>query len=175
VRNPLAPVLEPPARYVAFVAAYLEPLRRDAVAALGEPTDADRLYPEVLTDVALRWRWLELARAWLRRPGAAEGYLHRSLHRRSQRWHTQWVPEEDEGPQFEFVVWRSSAPRPASSSGATRLAPYLRPTQRAEFGAVAEAAVAWWHAYEVHRRHRYIALGVVLLLIFGLILAASPA
>ena len=51
--------LEPPARYVAFVAAHLDPLREQAVGVAGED-EAQRLYPEVLTDVATRWRWLEL-------------------------------------------------------------------------------------------------------------------
>jgi hypothetical protein len=171
---------EPPPRYVAFVATYLEPLRREAVAALGDDSDADRLYPEVLTDVAMRWSWLELARAGLRRPHAAEGYLRRSLTRRSARLRTQWTPTGEERPEIEFTVWRtgtepgrSRRPRAALSSGATRLAPYLRPTVRAEYGPVAEAAVAWWHAYEVHRRHRWIALGVVLGVLAALLVGTS--
>ena len=159
--------VEPPPRYVAFVATHLEALRRDALAALGDEADADRLYAQVLTDVALRWRWLEFARL-LRRPGAAQRYLHRSLVRRSQRWHTELVPATDDGPAFEFVTWRTypASPRPVLSSGASRLAQYLRPAGRTGSGALAEAAVAWWHAYEVHRRHRWIALSVVL---FGLL------
>jgi hypothetical protein len=166
--------LEPPPRYVAFVATHLESLRQDAAAALGDPIEGDHLYPDVLTDVAARWRWLELTRAWLRRPDAAEGYLHRSLGRRSQRWQATWIPVE--GPEVEFVVWRpgsSGHPRPVFSSGATRLAPFLRPGSRVESGAVAEAAVAWWHAYETRRRHRYIALGVVLFLALVLLAQAS--
>jgi hypothetical protein len=173
--------LEPPPRYVAFVATHLEPLRRDAVAALGDDSDAERLYPEVLTDVAMRWTWLELARAGLRRPHAAEGYLRRSLTRRSARLRTQWTAIDEEQPEIEFAVWdaasapggRRHRPRAAQSSGATRLAPYLRPTVRTEFGPVAEAAVAWWHAYEVHRRHRWIALGVVLGVLAALLVGTT--
>jgi hypothetical protein len=168
-------MLEPPPRYVAFVATHLEPLRRNAVEAVGEDGDADRLYPEVLTDVARRWSWLELARFVLRRPDAAEGYLRRSLLRRTEQARSGWEPEPDEGPEIEFVVWRTSRPRPTFSSGATRLAPYLRPAGRTEFGAVAEAAVAWWHAYEVHRRNRYIALALVLLVLLGLLVRVSAS
>jgi hypothetical protein len=51
------------------------------------------------------------------------------------------------------------------SSGASRLAPYLKPAPRTGFSVLAEAAVAWWHAYEIHRRHRIIALCVVLFLL----------
>jgi hypothetical protein len=163
-------LLDPPPRYVAFVATHLEPLRRESYEALGDDTDAQRLYPEVLTDVARRWSWLELARAVLRRPGAAEECLRRSFSRRTQQARARWVPVEDEGaPQIEFVVWRSNQPRPAFSSGATRLAPFLRPAPRTEFGVIAEAAVAWWHAYETHRRNRYIALAVVVLVLVGLL------
>jgi hypothetical protein len=169
-------LLDPPPRYVAFVAVHLEPLRRESFEALGDDTDARRLYPEVLTDVARRWSWLELARAVLRRPEAAEGYLRRSLHRRTQQARARWEPEEDgSAPQIEFVVWRSKAPRPAFSSGATRLAPHLHPAPRTEFGVVAEAAVAWWHAYEAHRRNRYIALAVVVLVLLGLLFQAPTS
>jgi hypothetical protein len=89
---------------------------------------------------------------------------------------TAWVPEETPEVEFEFVTtWHAPRLRTVHSSGAARLAPYLRPTQRAEFGALAEASVAWWHAYEVHRRHRYIALAVVLVLLLGLLLQARPS
>ncbi len=150
-----------------FVATHLDPLRRRALEVLGDDDEADRLYPEVLTDVAMRWGWL-----W--RPDAAHRYLKRSFQRRSERARTRWVPEE-EPPQIEFVVWGSERPirpRAAYSSGATRLAPYLRPTTRIEYGPVAEAAVAWWHAYEVHRRHRWITFCVV---VFGLLVLLFQA
>ena len=44
--------LEPPPRYVAFVAAHLDPLREQAASVAGED-EAQRLYPEVLTDVEI--------------------------------------------------------------------------------------------------------------------------
>ena len=50
--------LEPPDGYVAFVAAHLEPLRAEATGVAGDEDEAQRLYPEALTDVAVRWRWL---------------------------------------------------------------------------------------------------------------------
>jgi hypothetical protein len=170
--------LEPPPAYVAFVATHLEPLRHNAIEALGDE-DGDRLYPDVLIDVALHWRWLRLARFIPRRPDATGWYLHRALARRTARarlpdrepaQRLRWIrtaaeDEFEDGPQIEFVVWRPYRPHRVFSSGASRLAPYLKPAPRTEFSVLAEAAVAWWHAYQIHRRHRIIALCVALFLL----------
>src|SRR5256885_13843839 len=76
--------LEPPHAYVAFVATHLEPLRAQAASVVGDEEDAEQLYPEVLTDVAARWRWLRW-RGWLSRRGGAEGYPRRALPPRAPR------------------------------------------------------------------------------------------
>jgi hypothetical protein len=167
--------LEPPKSYVAFVATHLEPLRREAAAALGEE-DAEGLYSDVLTDVASRWGWLRLGRL-LGRPDAAEGYLRRALDRRCRRWRAA-EEQEPEQPQIEMVVLRPGWDRPAGprrrkSSGASRLAPYLNPGPRNDFSVLAEAAVAWWHAYEIRRRRWYIALAVALFVLFVLFFQAA--
>ena len=57
-------------RYVEFVARTLPDLRADVRRRTVDEPSAQALYPEVLTDVALRWTWLELARLALRRRGA---------------------------------------------------------------------------------------------------------
>jgi hypothetical protein len=174
---------EAPPGYVAFVERHLEPLRRDAARVVGDESDADRLYPDVLADVAARWRWLELMRTRLGRTGAAETYLHRAFQRRSERWRADQESESlvlvdvkvlrpDAGVWstvplaqspvaqspvaqspvvWSPVVWSPAAPTPRSSA-ATRLAPFVRPPARTEVGPLAEAAVAWWHAYEARRR-----------------------
>src|SRR5436309_618447 len=113
--------LEPPARYVAFVAAHLDPLREQAVGVAGED-EAQRLYPEVLTDVATRWRWLELLRRWLHRPHAADSYLRRAFARRCRRWGEETSAGS---PELEVEVevwtaerlWTERRPRPVRSSG----------------------------------------------------------
>jgi hypothetical protein len=155
---------EPPADYVAFVGRHLEPLRRETARVVGADADADRLYPEVLTDVAYRWGWLDL-RTHLRRgrTDAADDFLRDALVRRCQRWRA----DEDAEPVL-IEVWSTCDPGPvgfdprphpvARSSAATRLAAHLPTTRRVEVGALAEAAIAWCHAYEAHRRRRITAL-----------------
>lgn len=161
---------EPPPGYVDFVERHLDALREDAARVVGDERDADQLYPEVLTDIAARWRWLDLLQTRLHRPEAGERYLRQAFQRRSQRWESQQVwPVEMEievAPVYDdgIVVRRAAAP--AWSSIALRLAPHLESTRRVEVKPIAEAAVAWWHAYAAHRRRRVMAvLGFLFLIL----------
>jgi hypothetical protein len=179
---------EPPAGYVAFVARHLEPLRRDAALITGDEADAGDVYTPALTDVAARWRRFEFMNRFdpaSDRPHPAEAYLERAVARRSAGWHEQ---TDDNEPHIE--VWSADrAPPPPVPlnpdaaqyrrtgkaarrvSAAVRIA-NARPTPLATASAVAEAAIAWVHAYEAHLRHRRIAGGAAallgLLLIYGL-------
>jgi hypothetical protein len=45
----------------------------------------------------------------------------------------------------------------------------LLASARLEVRPLAEAAVAWWHAYEAHRRRRYIAASAAFVLLFALL------
>jgi hypothetical protein len=152
---------EPPPEYVAFVSRHLEPLRRDAARVVGGDHDADLLYPDVLTDVATHWGWLEL-RSRLGDPAAADVYLDRAFARQSQRW-SPTLPEPDHYvDDIEIMVWNEDgAPRPLFTSNAVRLAPLLAPPRRVHVGPVCEAAIAWWHAYETHRRRKLMAIAAV--------------
>jgi hypothetical protein len=156
--------LEPPPGYVAFVRRQLDPLRRDAAGVVGDERDADLLYPDVLTDVAARWQWLELLRT-LGRPGAADTCLHRAFARRSQRWRADRAEQTIDIEVFglDVLPLPSQKPRPTWSNAATRLATFVRPNPGFDAAPVAEAAVAWWHAYEARRRRR-ITAGVVVAL-----------
>lgn len=149
------------------MARHLGPLREDANRLVGDPGEAEHFYPEVLTDVAARWNWLELLRTRLNRPDAADEYLDRAFATRSQKWQTeQWELTDWSG---HIEVWNSElAPRPFWSSAATRLAPQLRPVREAtSWAPVAEASLAWWHAYEARRRNRRIAIVVVIVLLLA--------
>jgi hypothetical protein len=187
---------EAPAGYVAFVARHLEPLRRDAARVVGDEEDADRLYPDVLADVAARWGWLELLRTRLGRVGAADTYLHQAFVRRSERWQADRFDvtadgdngRDDVRPPVDILVLRpgqrlpylavtpqapeepDSMSQPVGSNAAVRLAPFLRPAAPPRVGPLAEAAIAWWHAYEAYRRRLVIAAVVVLFLLVAVAL-----
>jgi hypothetical protein len=166
---------EPPPEYVAFVRRHLESLRHDAADVVSDDHNADELYPAVLTDVAVRWGWLELLRTRLGRPAASETYLDRAFARRSQRWHSSQTQTTEANTQehwpVEIQVWSDEVPKPAPaapvrSSVALRIAPHVGRSARFEAGPVAEAAIAWWHAYETRRRRRVIAaLGALFVLV----------
>jgi hypothetical protein len=169
---------EPPPTYVAFVERHLESLRRDAARVVGDERDADQLYPEVLADVAARWQWLDLLHTRLRRPEAGERYLRQALHRRSQRWQGEQLwPVEIEvrgfndpwAPDPGGLQVRPLKTAPPWSSVALRLAPHLTSGPRVEVKPLTEAAIAWWHAYEARRRHKLIAVLVVLFLLVAVI------
>jgi len=154
---------DPPAEYVDFVSRHLAALRSATLRAVDDAHRAELLYPEVLTDVAMAWRRLESAR--LRgHPEVASDYLDRCLQRRV--YGTIDSDDDAAGPDVEvrFVVWDSDSsslpglPPPgherARQNAAVRIAEHLLPLVDPEPAPTAEAAIAWWHAYEQHRRRR---------------------
>jgi hypothetical protein len=180
-RQPVVPTLrrmalEPPEGYVAFVARHLDELRDEAAYALGDEADGDRLYPEVLADVARRWGWLELRRRLPGQAAAADEFLRRALSRRIRRTESERIWSGGEGPAWsgEIQVWRPDAARPAWSSAAVRLARYTRAAvARVEVGPIAEAAIAWWHAYEARRRSRLVAALVLALVVVAVLMRVA--
>lgn len=176
---------EPPDSYVAFVERHLDALRLDAARVVGNDQDADRLYPDVLTDVAIRWQWLDLAQTRLGRPEAGERYLREAFDRRSARWC------DEQAFPVDITVWRTEPgmsvaqqkwaavsfggsagveayvqacpARPARSSVALRIAAHVTSASQLTAGPVAEAAIAWWHACEARRRRRYYAVAAAVL------------
>jgi hypothetical protein len=209
---------EPPPEYVAFVTRHLEPLRREAAKVVGGEQDADRLYPDVLVDVAARWGWLELLRTRFGNAAAADAYLDRAFARLSQRWepdnvtggvevidHVKAIHEVPAIREVEVIVWQddgwqdnpwqdgpwqdrvwqegpwpdrvapTSAPTPALTSNAVRLAPLIVAPPKPHVGPACEAAIAWWHAYEVRRRRMLLAAAAAVLILFGILAHFSTA
>ncbi len=184
---------EPPERFVAFVARHLDTLRRDAARVVGDDRDADELYPDVLTDVAVHWRWLDLMQTRLGRAGASERYLRDAFERRSARWRSEdafpvdievwptdrtmttaqakWAAVSFGGGMGveRYIQVRPVAPARTWSSVALRLAAHVTPGSEFTVGPVAEAAIAWWHAYEAMRRRRIYAACMALLALTMLI------
>lgn len=186
---------EPPDGYVAFVARHLESLRQDAARVVGDAGDADLLYPEVLTDVAGRWHWLHLLGSRSGRDEAPERYLREAFARRSARWQPDqmfevevdvwesdrpgtvtspnWAtvsfgPHGMAGLVEEYVHPRHVEPKPTWSSVALLLAPQLTPGSEPTVGPLAEATIAWFHAYEAHRRRRLYTVCALLLVLMML-------
>ncbi|MEV6928554.1 hypothetical protein AB0M46_29260 [Dactylosporangium sp. NPDC051485] len=172
----------PPPDYVAFVTRHLEPLRRDATRVVGGEDDADQIYADVLTDVATRWPWLELQRTRLGQASAAEDFLGRVFRRRSERFWTEDRQDEraDDDLQITVTPEREEAlpARRVFVSTAVRLAPMVvprRPRSRFVADPMAEAAIAWWHAYESIRRRRFVYAGLVALALLLALVYVSPS
>jgi hypothetical protein len=77
--------MEPAPGYVPFVESHLAALRQDAQRLTGDGYLAEEVSSGALTDVALRWYWLELLRVRLRRPDPAGAFLGVALSRRCAR------------------------------------------------------------------------------------------
>ncbi len=142
---------EPPAGFVTFVAVHLGTLRSEAARLTGGSQRADEVYPMVLSDVALHWRRLQLRRRLTGRDEAAD-YLRRRLAARTEQW------REEQIYPVEVQVLRPPPPlamfRPAATSIALRKAALLESTERARSRPLAEAAIAWEHAWQRARWHR---------------------
>ena len=150
----------PPDDFVDFVAGHLSDLQREAARLTGGPEHADEVYPDALTDVAGHWRRLRLRRRLLRRdaPGA---YLAQRLAARAKQWRDNQVYE------IKVVILKPvtfhSAP---AVSIALRKAEVLPGTARAQVRPLAEAAIAWSHAWRQARWRRIGRTTAVCFLVF---------
>lgn len=162
---------EPPADFIAFVAARLELLRREAMRLCGGDRSASSLAMDVLTDVAGHWRRLRWESRVRDRDVRGDYLVHR-LAKRTQ----QWREEQTYPVEVSFLPPPKAYARPAPATVAQRLAPLVPTTVRDEAGVVAEAEIAWVHAYRRHIWHRYARLcGGGLLLVGSLIQFMSQA
>jgi hypothetical protein len=162
---------EPPADYVAFVTSHASWLRSEAARLVGDATISEEIYLAVLTDLAGRWRRLR----WF---GRAPGFMRQRLEARAGQW------RDDQVYEVEVRVLRPPDPVvPVFARGgslALRKAAVIESTARADLDALADAEIAWVHAYlrsQWHRLLRYVIFCVVLvgaLVQYLSWLAASP-
>jgi membrane-associated phospholipid phosphatase len=175
--------LEPAPGYRRFVECRFEALRRDARRLANPGQDVDEVCTNVLADVALRWRWLEILRVWLRRPDPAGAYLGVALARRTAAWRPdppETRVETDDYREIEVFTdavpsrWTArpvatstappsaAAPSTAAPSGATSAAVRIaavRPLAPPPPSAEVEAVIAWLHAHETYERYRRVVTG----------------
>jgi hypothetical protein len=153
---------EPPRDYLAFVAGRLTALRSETSRLVGGDPGADGISMEVLVDLAGHWRRLRW-RSRLSHRDAVSAYLDKRLAARAEQWR-----EDQIYPVEISVADENSPPVTRRQTVAEKMAPLLPSTVRQEVGVVAEAEIAWVHAYRryVWRRYARVIGGIVLLLFY---------
>jgi hypothetical protein len=137
---------EPPNDFITFVAVHLGDLQREAARLTGGPGHADEVYPEVLADVAGHWRRLRLRRRLLHRDAPGE-YLAQRLATRTKQW------RDDQIYEVEVELLRPPVRAAERSSIALQKAELLPDTVRLHQRPVAEASIAWNHAWRRAQWH----------------------
>ncbi|BCJ41580.1 hypothetical protein GCM10010168_54210 [Actinoplanes ianthinogenes] len=163
---------DPPPEFVDVVAAHEDELRHEAVRLVGGNPVGHEIYQDALTDLAGHWRRLHL---WGRlthtdTPGL---YLRKRLAKRTSAW------REDQVYEVDVRVLRTHQPalvtvRGHATSIAFHKAAVLDGTARAGLLTLADASVAWCHAWR-QSEHRRIARLVIggLLLVGGMVQGMS--
>ena len=176
---------EPPPEFIAYVAGRLLRLRGEAARLSGGDRSAPEIVMQVLTDLAGHWRWLTW-RSRLTHRDEAGAYLDRRLTARAEQWREEQIyPVEVNvlaeaswaSPPAQIVAAgaRPSAGtaqfrRPPEESVAQQLAFFLPSTVRHGSEVVAEAGIAWVHAYRRYVWRRYLRVcGGIALVIASLI------
>jgi len=154
---------EPPPGYVDFVAAHLVELRRETDRLVGGDVEAGHLYLDVLADVAGHWRRLCWLSRWSRRDAVGD-YLRRRLAARTKRWRDDQIYEVDVRVLSKPVLVPVGA---ATASLALRKAAVLPGTARGGVFAVADAGIAWVHAYRRQQWRRLARLVAATILLVG--------
>jgi hypothetical protein len=165
---------ELPPEYVAFVERHLETLREDAARVVGDVHDADRLYPLVLSAVAVRWSWLELQRVYLHNPSAADAYLDRAFAKWSERWQPDHILTDDSAIEVWMDEDYEYRPRSRYVSNAVKLASTMVLPPRTKSAPLVEAAIAWYHAGEEIRKRKYLAIIAAVVAVLAVMLRISP-
>jgi hypothetical protein len=169
---------EPPRDFVDFVAVHLADVQSEAAGLVGGPEHADEIYPAAFSDVATRWRRLRLQRRirqWLGRGSgdvAAEA-LYRRLARRAKQWRDEQIYDID----VQVLRMAPVTYSPGSASVALRKAAVLPDTARRQARPLAEASIAWDHAWrqaQWRRIGRAIAAVVLILIALAQAMPTVP-
>jgi hypothetical protein len=192
--------MEPAPGYVPFVESHLAALRQDARRLTGDGSIAEEVSSGALTDVALRWYWLELLRVRLRRPDPAGTFLGVALSRRCARrsygpddlhevgvesagrpevrvrpaesgWPaTGWYPEPDVVLLIDQLPAGRAGDQPRTATSAAVRIADVNAAAPLSPSPVMEAVIAWLHAYKTYVRYRRIAAAALAVLVFVVLL-----
>ncbi len=175
---------EAPPEFITFVAARLCMLRGEVARLTGGDRAAPEVTMQVLVDLAGHWRGLTWLGRLTRRDAAAE-YLDRRLTARTKQWREDQIyPVEVDvlrddtwaAPPVQILEPAGAAPAtapyrrpaaPAEESLAQQLAFFLPSTVRGDVEAVADAEIAWVHAYRRYVWLRYCRMGGGFVLLIG--------
>jgi hypothetical protein len=159
---------EPPRAFVDFVAVHLASAQAEAARLVGGPQHADEIYPMALSDVAGHWRRLRL-QSRLGRRDVLGDFLVRRLAARAKQW------RDDQIYEVEVQLLRPPPVHAAvPASYALRKAALLPGTERAQSRPLAEAAIAWEHAWRRARWHSVGRTIVAVALVFLAVIQAMP-
>ncbi|MEV6301674.1 hypothetical protein AB0M02_19850 [Actinoplanes sp. NPDC051861] len=136
---------EPPEGFVNFVAVHARSLRAESARLTGGDAVSSAIFTDVLIDVAGHWRRL---RWWGRLTGsdAAGAYLRKRLSARAAQWREDQVYEVEVRVLRPFDPYIGFVP-PGGGSLALRKAAVIDGTVRASLDALADAEIAWVHAW----------------------------
>jgi hypothetical protein len=142
---------EPPPDYVDYVTAHVGDLRRETDQLVGGDPEGGHLYLDVLADLAGHWRRLRLL-SRLSHRDRARPYLTKRLAVRAKHWREEQIYEvEIRVLHPQHAGW---APQ-GRSSLALRKAAVIPGTRRSGvILAVADAGIAWVHAYRRYQWRR---------------------
>jgi len=160
---------EPPTDFVNFVAVHLRDVQTEAARLVGGPQHADEIYPMALSDVAGHWRRLKWLSRLKHRDATGE-FLLRRLAARAKQWREEQIFDVEVEMLRQPVY---TAPLPASY--ALRKASLLPTTQRVQSRPLAEASIAWSHAFRRAYWRRIGRTAAIITLIFLVIAQAFSA
>jgi hypothetical protein len=169
---------EPPRDFVDFVAVHLADVQGEAARLVGGPEHADEIYPAAFSDVATRWRRLRFqrrVRQWLGRGAGdvAAQTLYRRLALRGKQWRDEQIYDVD----VQVLRMAPATYARGSASVALRRAAVLPDTARRQARPLAEASIAWDHAWrqaQWRRVGRAVAAVVVILLALAQAMPTVP-